>query len=215
MKLSIVILAIFLLTAGEELTAFSGIPADSTWVLEKDKNGIKVYTRKVEGFEIKEFKAITTMNVPISALVALVIDVETYPKWVENVKSSKILKVVSEDEIIYYNEIKVPWPLSNRDNIVIAKVIRNAGTNVAKVDMKGRPDYLPKDPDIVRIPEANGFWEFVQGENDETEVYLQYLADPGGNVPAWIVNMFIIDGPYKTLMNMKEFVKKEKYNNPK
>ncbi len=213
MRLSIVFLAFFLLTAGEEFAAFSGIPADSTWILEKDKNGIKVYTRKAEGLEFKEFKAITTVNAPVSALVALVIDVETYPEWVENVKSSKILKVVNENEIIYYNEIKVPWPLSNRDNIVITKVIQNSGTNVVKVVMKGRPDYLPEDPDIVRMPKANGFWEFLQGENNETEVYLQYLADPGGNVPAWIVNMFVVDGPYQTLMNMKEFVKKEKYKN--
>jgi len=189
--------------------AFSGLPADSLWTLEKDKNAVKVFTRKAEDVDFKEFRAVTIVQASIPALVALVKDVESYPEWVENVKSSKLLEVINDNEEVYYNEIKVPWPLSNRDNIVAAKIVKDTESGIVRIIMKGKPDYIPEKSGLVRIPVARGFWEFVPLGNGETKVTLQYLADPGGNVPAWIVNMFVVDGPYKTFLNMKELLKKE------
>jgi hypothetical protein len=46
-------------------------------------------------------------------------------------------------------------------------------------------------------------------------VEYQLLVNPGGNVPAWIVNMAVIDGPFETGVNMREWIKKEVYQKAK
>ena len=83
-------------------------------------------------------------------------------------------------------------------------------TKVFKATIISKPNYIPDKSGIVRIEEAKGIWKFTQKENGETKVLYQFLGDPGGNIPSWIINIFIVDGPYKTLMNLKQFVKKYK-----
>jgi hypothetical protein len=38
-------------------------------------------------------------------------------------------------------------------------------------------------------------------------------ADPGGSVPAWLVNLFIADGPLESFQKLKEHIKKPAYAN--
>ncbi len=191
------------------MAVIAGSPSDTTWTLEKNKNGIKVYTRPAEGLTIKEFKVITIIKAPVSKLLSMVRNIDSYPQWVANVKSVKMLKKVSNMEMIYYTEIQVPWPLSNRDNIIQSIISENQETKVVTVMMTGKPDFLPEYDGIVRIPNAVGYWRFVPLEDGKVEVVMQYLADPAGNIPGWIVNMFVVDGPYKTFLKMKEIAEKE------
>jgi hypothetical protein len=41
------------------------------------------------------------------------------------------------------------------------------------------------------------------------------LLDPGGDVPAWIINLFISEGPYSSLVKLKQRVNLPKYANTK
>jgi hypothetical protein len=54
------------------------------------------------------------------------------------------------------------------------------------------------------MEKANGSWEFVKLSNGEIKVTYQFLADPGFNAPNWIIYLFIVDGPFKTLTNLKK-----------
>ena len=207
MKIAVAILiTLFFLT--EERTP----PDGDAWVLKKNKNDIKVFTRQAEGSNMKEFKIIATVVVPISHLVAVLKDVESYPQWMLDVKTTKILKQVSSNEKYYYIEIDAPWPISNRDNIIHFQLQDNPSTKVVTINVAGKPDYLPKKPDVVRIPHSGGTWELRPKENGETEVLSIYSTDPGGSLPAWIINIFVVDRCYKSLINLKEFVEKEKSN---
>ena len=185
------------------------------WKLEKNQNNIKVYTRKTEDSKIKEFKAITTINTSVSTLINVLNDVEAYPEWIQDVKYTKTLKQITSNERYDYYEISVPWPLDNRDIIVHYKIEQDAQTNIVKAKITGKPDYIPKKSGVVRIEKAKGIWQFTPKENGKVQILYQFLGDPAGNIPAWIINLFIVDGPYKTLTNLKEFVKKEKYINRK
>jgi hypothetical protein len=58
--------------------------------------------------------------------------------------------------------------------------------------------------DYLRIEISQGSWIFKKIDDNRVEVIHQFMSDPGGNIPKWIVNMFIVSGPYKTLENLKE-----------
>ena len=92
------------------------------WKLEKDKNNIKIWTRKIGDSGIKSFKAIVIYDASVSQLASVLNDVEAYPEWMSDVEATKILKEISENERYYYLLVNAPWPLSNRDNVVHFKL---------------------------------------------------------------------------------------------
>jgi hypothetical protein len=56
------------------------------------------------------------------------------------------------------------------------------------------------------MPVADGYWQLTELENGDIRVVLEQLSDPGGGIPAWLINMFIVQSPYKTLYNLREIV---------
>jgi hypothetical protein len=54
-------------------------------------------------------------------------------------------------------------------------------------------------------------WIFKPLSKNTVSVEYQLLVDPAGDVPAWFVNLTMVDGPLKTIQNMKKLVQQEKY----
>jgi hypothetical protein len=185
-------------------TLVGQVPCKSDWLLVKDKNDIMIYSRLCDGTDIKEIRANTSINASMAYIAGLLMDVETFTQWMPNVKSTKILKRISEKEIYYYIEVKVPWPFTNRDNIMHIKLLEDAETEVVSVVIESDADFIPPKEGLVRIPRARGEWKLTTNEDGSTDVFLEYLANPGGKVPIWVVNFFITDVPFKTLTKLKE-----------
>ena len=173
------------------------------WKLEKEKDGISVYTRQPEGTNIKEFKATVEIQSEIQFLVDMVLDVEEYNQWMDNIKSAEVFQRINDDNFFVYSEINVPWPMTNRDLITKNKVNRDANSGAVHITLKGMEGILPEKEGIIRMPEADGFWIFTPQKNGYISVVYQFLGDPGGSIPDWMINMFLVDGPYKSLTNMK------------
>ena len=177
-------------------------PSVPEWELSKDKNGIKVYTRQYEGSKIKEFKALTTVRSKMGALESLIDKVSEYPDWQANVSSAKLLDQVNQNEQYIYTTTNVPWPATDRDIVLHSeKTVSEEG--VVTYNIVSSPSYIEADEDFLRITDAEGVWQFIPNEKGEIEVVHQFYGDPGGSLPNWIINMFIVDGPYDTLTNLK------------
>ena len=206
MKISLTILMAFILNAEANIDIPTG-----NWVLEKDKDNIKVWTKETETSNIKSFKAVTIISASVAQMAAVLNDVEAYPKWMADLESTEILNEISENECYYYFEVDAPWPVSNRDNVVHFELTYNNDNSGFKVDVTGMADYIEEKQDIVRIPKSIGTWQITSISEEKTEVVFEYAADPGGKLPAWAINLFIVDGPFKTLSNLREYVKSERY----
>jgi hypothetical protein len=68
---------------------------------------------------------------------------------------------------------------------------------------------------IVRVPQLKAFWKFTPKPDGTVDAEYQINVNPGGNVPAWIVNMFAIDGPYQSITSMKKLLLQSKYRTAK
>lgn len=49
-----------------------------------------------------------------------------------------------------------------------------------------------------------GYWKLVPKNANETEVTYQVHTEPGGSVPSWLANKFVVDAPFNTLKALKE-----------
>lgn len=174
---------------------------DKEWKLEKDKNGIKVYTQK-QSDNLKAFKAITKTNKSMLELENLVEKVENYPQWMSDVATCRQIKLVHADEAYVYSTSDAPWPIKDRDIVTKANCIKSKDGSL-RYEFQTYPGKVEELEDYIRIKKAKGSWHFIPLDDGQIEITYQFYADPGGSIPTWLVNLFIVKGPYETLLNMR------------
>jgi hypothetical protein len=187
---------------------------DYEWKISLEKEGITVYTSKVEGSDFDAFKGTIEVNASLNTVASVIRDVPAYPEWIYMTSSATLLN--SEGNVFYlYSISKSPWPVSPRDIVYESRMVQNPETKEILITMKGVPDYIPKKDDFVRIDKADGFWLLTPIEGNRVRVTFQMNAEPGGKIPAWMSNMASTESPYTTLFNLRKMVSEEKYKNSK
>ena len=185
--------------------------AQENWTLKKDKNGIKVFSRKIKDFNVDELKVETIFEGSISQLAAVIFDVNNQYKWVYKTSKSQLLKAVNPADVYFYAEIECPWPFDNRDLISHMVLEQHPSTRVLTIDAKSISDYIPEKKGIVRIKYSKTTWTVTPINNRQFKVDYRIQIDLGDNVPAWLVNMFSINGPYESFVNLKEKMRSPQY----
>ncbi len=185
------------------------------WYLKKSEKGIEVYTRKPENSDFKEIKSVVYIKTSLNSIVSLISDWESYPKWVYRCDKSITLKKINEAEFMHYQTIMVPWPAEDRDFVVNVTLAQNEETKIVTIKSICNSNYIPPVKSHIRITELNASWTLVPLKDGVIEVTYQLLVNPGGSVPAWLVNIAAVDGPYETMINFKSSVMKKKYQDAK
>ncbi|MGF7039565.1 START domain-containing protein [Mucilaginibacter lappiensis] len=205
-KITLILLLLITLTTAN---------ADEPWSLSTTKEGIKVYTRHVPNSKIKAIKVECSLNATPAQLVAVLMDIKGSIDWVYHTKSVNLIKQVSPSELYYYSEVNIPWPLHNRDFIAHIKVTQDPATKVITVDAPCLADMVPVKDGIVRIEHSVGKWIITPTDNGQVKVEYTLHLDAGGSVPAWLLNMFITQGPTESFIKLKAQLQKPAYKNVK
>jgi ribosome-associated toxin RatA of RatAB toxin-antitoxin module len=175
--------------------------ADSTdWVLQKNENGIAVYTRYAQGTHIKEVRVVNVVESSLSGLVALLLDVKNYPNWIYACSEASVLKEINSLEQYQYQVTDVPWPVSDRDVVSHFKLQQDSITKIVTAMNTAKPEYIPKKDDRVRVQHFQSNYKFTPLPDGKVKVEFELYVDPGGNVPDWLINSNIVTAPYKTTL---------------
>jgi hypothetical protein len=186
------------------LISFNSI--SQKWVLKLDKDGIKVYTRTIEGSSVQEFKGEITVKSNLGNILAVIDSIPAYPNWMYKCSDAKRLKKTTRESGYIYSVLASPWPISDRDICTFYTVRQDTNTKIVTISMKGVKDYLPEKPDKVRVPSLKGSWQLIPIAKGVTKIVYQVHCESGGSVPAAIVNAYITDTPYYNLLNLKKIV---------
>lgn len=189
----------------------AGVQAQKDWTLKLDKENIKVYTKTQEHSNLKAIRVSCELNTTLTKLTAVVLDANAGAEWVYSTKSSTLLRQISPSELIYHSEVSLPWPFSNRDFVAHLIAKQDAATRVVTIDGPVDPHYIPEKKGIVRVAKSFGRW--VITPKAANLVHLDYTleTDPGGSIPAWLVNLFVTKGPFETFKKLKDQLNKPKY----
>ncbi|WDF56929.1 START domain-containing protein [Mucilaginibacter sp. KACC 22063] len=185
--------------------------AQSDWKLKTEEEGIKVYMRSEPNSNFKAIKVNCEVDATLSQFVAIIMDIKNSVNWAYHTKSATVLKQVSPSELYYYSEVEVPWPAQNRDFISHITVKQNQQNHTVIIDAPCIPDYVPAKPNIVRVPRSAGKWIIEPVSDKRLKVEYTLSLDPGGNVPAWLINMFAAQGPMQMFKALKKELQKPAY----
>jgi len=165
--------------------------------------GIRVYSRHSEISRFNDLKIEMDLPGTVSQLGDILIDVEKYPQWAYGTKTCVLVKKVNSREVIYYSEIEVPWPATNRDFYANFKLTYDSSGRSLNVVSVGLKNYQPNKKDLVRIPLSRGLWNISTISNKKIHLVYILQLDPGGSVPTWVLNLFATKGPLETFENLK------------
>lgn len=194
-------------------TGLQRISAQSDWELRTEKKDIKVYTRTFPDSKFKAIKVELILQTTLSRLVTFLLDVKTATDWVYATKSAVLLKQMSPSEIIYYSEVRLPWPLSNRDFIAHLITTQDPHTRIVTIEGPTINDYMPAKKDVVRVKQSDGRWVLTPVDKGHIRVEYTLRTDPGGDIPAWLFNLFVTKGPLESFDNLKTQLNKPEYAN--
>ena len=147
------------------------------WKLKKDKNGIKVYSRKTPNFKFDELKVDCIFEGKISQLAAVILDVKNQYQWVYKTAKSELLKQVTNADLFYYSEIECPWPFHNRDLIARMTITQNTSTKILSIVAKSVDNYLPSKKNLVRVKYSNALWTITPLNNAQFKVEYKIQID--------------------------------------
>lgn len=187
--------------------AIIGISAagQTAWDLKRDKDGIVIYTRSSADSPLKEYRARAKIQSPLRNVYKFLSDLEKRPEWVIHCTGLDIIDT-TDGRIRYHTGYDIPWPMEDRDLVVEADLWVSEDFSRAHLLTRNvERDYVLKEG-VIRMP---AYLEDVYLEKVDSGTTLftaEGFADPGGKVPAWLVNMFLVDGIYDSVQKTRERV---------
>lgn len=174
--------------------------------LKLDKDSIQVYTCKTEDSKYKAIKATFWLNATPAQLKAMLVDIDHLGDWQFSTESARLLKKISNNEIIYHTEVKVPVA-DNRDFVINLK-FEQPSLKEMLITLISIPDYIPPKKNIIRVPMSKAVWRVKEIKPKRLYVEYNVRIDFGGEIPAWVVNSLSHKAPYETFKTMKEKIGK-------
>ncbi len=183
---------------------FIGI--SNPWQLEYSKHGITAYTRKVDHSKYVEYKIEITTKGNLDNAVNILTDIDRYSTLYPYLKSYEVIsdKDNHQDFDILLN-IKTPFPVKNRIGVYNNKVNRISNSEVI-ISISQKSEEIPEDTKAVKIVDCYGSWKLKQLDADTLHITHQFFADPGGSIPAWIINQFVLKHPVKTVKTLAKLL---------
>jgi hypothetical protein len=178
--------------------------AAQSWDFIKEKDAIKIYTRKEAGKSLKSYRGITDINAPAEKIFGLMEDINNKDWWDKNISQIKVLLYEKDKRVQYYLVYDSPWPVTDRDLCVDVTYTIDPVTSERKINAVALNDVIPERKNMVRIIDYRQTWAIIPAGKETTHVVLEGFVDPAGIIPNWISNKLIIESPINAISLLRE-----------
>ncbi|MEQ1624277.1 MAG: START domain-containing protein [Sediminibacterium sp.] len=192
------------------LLSFS-VDAQTQWNLKKDKDGIAVYTAKLEDSKFKSIRVVCEFEASLSELVAILMKPNLQPEWVLATKQASLVKQISSARLFYYAEAALPWPMSNRDMVIDLSMSQHPTSKLLTIHANTIDNILPIKEGKQRVPISQATWLVQPLSNNKISIDYQIKIDPGGGIPPWMVNLFISKAPFESFKNLSKLLSDKRF----
>lgn len=181
----------------------NSLGAQDSWKVEKEKDGIKISNRHSPTSSFNDVRVEVDLPGNIDQLSAILLDVSKYTEWAYATRKSEIVKMLGPGKLIYYSEIEVPWPATDRYFFAQFEMTRDPAGKTMQVISSSISYDAPVPKDLVKVPYSKGSWNVTQ--TTKKTIHVDYILElnPGGSLPAWVLNLFSSKGPLETFENIK------------
>jgi hypothetical protein len=184
---------------------------EAEWKLTGNQDGILTYSRRTPGSRFATLRGITVIDARMETIGQVLRDISGYPDWMHKCKSSSVIRKVDDNNMTVHVVMGLPV-VSDRDLVVRADTVYDLSKarGIVNLGLADDPS-VPVPEEAVRMREFTGTFVFEYLAREKTGMVYTYHADPGGALPAFAVNSMGRSIIHRTLLNLKQAVKKAKY----
>lgn len=177
------------------------------WELERNKNGIQVFSSKVANSAFRATKVECTFEGNYEKLIAVISDIDGMTDWVYKSKSCEILESYSPLDFLYVTVTDMPWPMSNRESVIHMQIQTDSLPKFMTVIGTEADEPIPHTSGLVRVSNYKAMWKVIMPAEDRLSIEYILELDPGGGIPPWMANIMVEKGPYQTFVGLSEKLK--------
>jgi len=177
--------------------------------LKKEKDDLRVYTCSTAGSKLNVLKAeLMLEDTSFKELLDFVNDIGNYVNWQYNTKEARVLQTRA-NSVVFRTVVDAPWPLSGREMILEQSTSFDSAIQVLKIESRTVSYDYPQNEDLIRVPLLVAKWN-VSSVKNSLKIEYTLRIDPGGSVPAWLVNIAMTEGPYNSFLKLKNELKQKR-----
>lgn len=176
------------------------------WEPVFESENLRVLRRDYAGSELDEIRGVVRVKASLTALMALLKDAPFNRHWVYRSGGARILQESGYAEAYVYGVVDAPFPISDRDSVVRFDYQQDPVSKVITISITNIPDFVPHEPQFIRVPDIGGYWILKPQADGWVEVTYEIHGDPGGWLPVWLVNQAAWVSVKNTLQNLVSVV---------
>jgi hypothetical protein len=190
----------------------SSVSPKEGWKLAADAKDVLIYSRPHADSNLKEFKAIGSIDAPAYAVHAVIDDFENYPKFMPYTLECRLIKREG-DSVIGYQRLS-PKIVEDRDyTLRVSKKSWPGPKGLTYLSQWQTANEMgpPEQKGVVRLKVCNGTWLLEPDGAAKTRATYSIYSDTGGFVPAFIANHASVTAIKKLYAAIGKQVKEPKY----
>jgi len=178
-----------LLFALRSSNCFAGdAPAGDDWTLSSQSNDVSIYSRIHPGTTTKEYKAVGSVDAAPRTLLAVLDDIETYPKFMPYISECRVLKR-DKNSVVSYQRVSPPFCTDRDYSLRVRHETKSTKDGVVYICRWELANELgpAERPDILRLKTNEGSWTLEPADGNTTRATYCIYADCG-SLPGWLAN---------------------------
>ena len=178
--------------------------------IDNTNDGIQIYRKEVKGSGLVAFRGIGVVDAPLPSVATVIFDTGRRRKWVAGLIDSRIIRWGDKDNFIEYDHIGMPFLIKDRDFVSISKMSFNLSKKEMVFHYQPSDDPSAPHTDYIRGELIDTTFILSSIDNDtRTRVDAEFLCDPKGWIPKWLVNFYLKAWPKTTFRNLRKEVLKD------
>ncbi len=140
-------------------------------------------------------------------LVEIFMNPDQYSNWIFGVGHSKMLKKLNHFDYLVYMIADLPWPAKDRDCMARVSFFKDSLDGATVVNIDHLPGLFPEQKGVVRAEVFESRWRLTPDpKKGELKLSIGLYAEPGGVLPAFIVNLFFKHVNMFTMKNIPPLI---------
>lgn len=173
------------------------------WQVWRQDAELKVSYRTSQYNDLLEIKAQAQVASSLAGFMYFLEDLALLPVWLDNAESAKIINQITANENIFITRFKGLWPVSAREMVVHSHYWQNDNLSV-EIAVKDASDSIIATKNTIRMQVLKAHWLVVPTKTSQIEISYQFIVDPKGNIPQWLIKPMTLNGIWTTLNNIRE-----------
>lgn len=192
------------------LCTFSYAEPLEQWKLEKDQDGVTVYSRETSNGYI-EVRVNTQVKTDPSSLIKLLDDTNAAPEWIAHCRSVEIIDWFANTKRTVRSNFSAPWPLKDRDMITSSSATINPLDKSVIIKISDKGNQYATLSNYQRMRNVQGTWTTKVLEDGILDISYQGYGEAAGSIPKWLANKLLISSSHETFSQLQKIIILKKY----